>query len=281
MCGLLAILAAVATLGVNAGTSAPSAAGAPAALRGAAGAGVGANASAGAGEVPDLAGLRPLALAAARGGCVRIERFVVENRCSKTLELKGWSQRVPPGAEVAIGGRHHDDVARISWRLQGGPAAYDYIELNGAWSGAGSELCAHPNYASWFGFTTSSRYEALDPQTGGLACADAGAEVTFKASTCPTRATGSFACDFHATQESIRNCASPAARYQQAHTSCINGDGSRSPRCACSPRGGWCGNWVNYPCAPESSDWPHYGVGTWIDCTERRKAIVLKLTVCI
>jgi len=225
--------------------------------------------------------LRPLAFAASRGGCVRIQRFVVHNQCEKTVELKGWAERVPPGAERDIAGRHTDDLARISWRLEGGPWAYDYIELNGDWRGAGTEFCSHPNYASWYGFTTSSRYEALDPQTGGLACADAGAEVTFQTATCPAQRSSALACDFRATQASIRSCASAAARYQEAHTFCINGDGSRTPKCACSPSGEWCGNWVNYPCAPESADWPNVGVGTWIDCTQRGLSITLKLTTCI
>jgi len=169
--------------------------------------------------------------------------------------------------------------------LEGGPAGYDIIEMNYDWPGAGSELCAHPNYASWHGFTTSSRYEALDPDTGELACADAGAEMTFQTSTCPDAgagagASGAFSCDFRATQESIRSCASDVAKYQELNSFCINGDGTRSLRCACSPDGEWCGNWVNYPCAPESPDWPGYGVGTWIDCTTRAKTIVMKLTVC-
>mmetsp|Transcript_175598 Transcript_175598/g.563153 ORF Transcript_175598/g.563153 Transcript_175598/m.563153 type:complete len:248 (-) Transcript_175598:99-842(-) len=215
-------------------------------------------------------------------GCVRIERFDVVNHCPKGIELLGWSRRVAAGETASIEGRRSEDLGRLSWRLQDGPWGYDYIELNGAWTGAGTDLCAHPNYATWFGFSTSSRYEALDPSSGQLSCADAGAEVDFSAASCPAGfgPSSRFACDFRATQDSIRDCASTQALYQEHHTRCISGDGSRASRYSTSLPGEWRGNWANYPCAPESSNWPGYGVGTWIDCTNKRKSVVLKVTLC-
>jgi len=215
-------------------------------------------------------------------GCVRVERLVVRNQCSDELIVKGWSQRVAPGEEVALSGWRWEDLARLSWRLAHGPWDYDYIELNGNLRGAGDNLCAHPNYATWYGFTTSSRYEALDPKTMAPACADAGAEVDFDVATCPTGPSDRYACDFHATMESIMDCRSATARYQEARTFTINGDNSRTPRYNCGPGySEWCGIFVNYPCAPESRTWPGYRIGSWIDCTNLRKSIVFKLTVCL
>jgi len=221
----------------------------------------------------------------ARPGCVRVEEFVVSNQCDKSIVLQGWDQVVGPGQTTSVTAARSSDLQRVSWRFQDGPWAHDYIELNGDWAAAGTDFCAHPNYATWYGFTTSSRYEALDVSTGKLACADAGAEVTFSTASCPAGygPSGALLCDFHATQASIRGCGSVPAQYQEAHTFAINGDGSRTHRFSCPEGAGgeWCGSWVNYPCAPESSDWPGYGVGSWIDCTNQQKSIVFKLTTCI
>merc|ERR1719289_600345 len=110
--------------------------------------------------------------AIASPGCVLIDSFHVNNQCDKALLLKGWNQIIPPGEHVVQGSRQ-DDALRLSWRLVDGPSNYDYVELSGSWLGPGSELCGHPNYATWLGFTPSSRYEALDPASGAPACADA------------------------------------------------------------------------------------------------------------
>eukprot|EP00443_Scrippsiella_acuminata_P065027 CAMPEP_0115429586 /NCGR_PEP_ID=MMETSP0271-20121206/30594_1 /TAXON_ID=71861 /ORGANISM="Scrippsiella trochoidea, Strain CCMP3099" /LENGTH=245 /DNA_ID=CAMNT_0002854765 /DNA_START=61 /DNA_END=799 /DNA_ORIENTATION=- len=170
---------------------------------------------------------RDSASTTAQPGCVRVEEFVVLNRCDKTIFLEGWDQLIGPGETTTISTVRTSDLQRISWRFQDGPWAHDYIELNGDWAAAGTEYCSHPNYATWYGFTTSSRYEALEVGTDKLACADGGAEVTFSTGSCPEGygPSDALACDFHATQASIRDCISVPALYQEAHTWAINGDG--------------------------------------------------------
>eukprot|EP00913_Durusdinium_trenchii_P006576 g6179.t1 len=76
-------------------------------------------------------------------------------------------------------------------------------------------MAGHPNYASWSGFSMSSRYEALEPTSDRYACLDPAAELSFTVASCPSKAHAStrYACDFFATQESIRSCSSEVARY--------------------------------------------------------------------
>eukprot|EP00438_Fugacium_kawagutii_P020853 Skav209425 [mRNA] locus=scaffold805:57168:58748:- [translate_table: standard] len=59
-------------------------------------------------------------------------------------------------------------------------------------------------------------YEALDP-FGKYACSDPAAELRFSLSTCPSKGTLRYDCDFFATQESIRNCSSALAAQLRGH----------------------------------------------------------------
>mmetsp|Transcript_41681 Transcript_41681/g.90335 ORF Transcript_41681/g.90335 Transcript_41681/m.90335 type:complete len:141 (-) Transcript_41681:205-627(-) len=88
-------------------------------------------------------------------------------------------------------------------------------------------MYGHPNYASWAGFSMSSRYEALDP-SGRYACSDAAAELRFSVATCPSQKTLRYGCDFFPTQLSIRNCSSKFALYMQEHSWAINPNGTRA-----------------------------------------------------
>ncbi|CAJ1345598.1 unnamed protein product [Effrenium voratum] len=223
---------------------------------------------------------RLLALAAldrcwATPRCSKVERFSFVNQCQTDIFLKDWELLVPARSAREVVGQRRVGLQRISWRFKEGPWDVDFIELNGDWPGEGYDMCGHPNFASWSGFSMSSRYEALDPVSGRYACADAGAELGVSVATCPSKATSRYACDFQATQQSIRSCKSDAAIYMQEHSWALNLNGTRSHKYYATQ------NIINYWCAPESPDWLGWGVGSFIDCTNRQVPIHFRVTTCI
>eukprot|EP00434_Breviolum_minutum_P013672 symbB.v1.2.012054.t1/scaffold824.1/size159532/5 len=208
-------------------------------------------------------------------GSSQVLNFSFVNLCEDDIFLKDWDVIIPARGFKEVEHLRHTGLQRISWRYVEGPWDSDFIELNGNWPGVGVPMYGHPNYASWCGFSMSSRYEALDPKTGTSACSDAAAELKFSLSTCPSRRTLRYGCDFFATQESIRNCSSDFALYIKEHSWTINPDGTRSRQYASTK------NIINYWCAPESSSWKGWGVGSFIDCTTRDVPIHFRVTTCI
>ena len=117
---------------------------------------------------------------------VQVTRFSFQNRCLRDIYLSDWDLLIEKQSSKEIKGLRSSNLQRISWRFKDGPWDTDFIELNGDWHGIGTRL-GHPNYATWAGFSMSSRYEALDPLSGDLACSDAAAELTWVL--CPSRST--------------------------------------------------------------------------------------------
>ncbi|CAE7242352.1 unnamed protein product [Symbiodinium sp. CCMP2592] len=214
----------------------------------------------------------------ALGGCVEVTNFSFVNSCGADVILEDWNVVVPANTSQQVMELRTSGLQRISWRYVDGPWDTDFIELNGDWLGVGTPFCGHPNFASWAGFSMSSRYEALLPgEKGGerFACADPGAELTFSRDSCPSTPTSRYYCDFFATQASIRNCSSDFAIYMQERSWALNPDGTRSRNYNATR------NIINYWCAPESSNWLGWGVGSFIDCTQRGTPIHLRVTTCI
>eukprot|EP00439_Symbiodinium_sp_Y106_P031399 s2646_g3.t1 len=135
----------------------------------------------------------------ALGGCVEVTNFSFVNSCGADVILKDWNVVVPANTSQQVMELRTSGLQRISWRYVDGPWDTDFIELNGDWMGVGTPFCGHPNFASWAGFSMSSRYEALLPgEEGGerLACADPGAELTFSRESCPSTPTSRYYCSF-------------------------------------------------------------------------------------
>ncbi|CAL1127683.1 unnamed protein product [Cladocopium goreaui] len=215
----------------------------------------------------------------AAAGSSQVFNFTFINDCKNDIILQDWDVIIPASGFKEVlhlrrTGLQRPISERISWRYLSGPWDTEFIELNGDWAGVGTPMYGHPNYASWAGFSMSSRYEALDP-SGRYACSDAAAELRFSVATCPSQKTLRYACDFFPTQLSIRNCSSKFALYMQEHSWAINPNGTRAREYASTQ------NIINYWCAPESSDWKGWGVGSLIDCTNRDVPIHFQVTTCI
>ncbi|CAE6953497.1 unnamed protein product [Symbiodinium natans] len=209
------------------------------------------------------------------GGCSQVTNFSFVNGCEADVILKDWNVVVPAKMSYQVSELRSSGLQRISWRYVDGPWDTDFIELNGDWKGVGTPFCGHPNFATWAGFSMSSRYEALLPGEETFACADPGAELTFSRVSCPSMQTSRYLCDFFATQDSIRSCGSKVAIYMQERSWAINPDGSRVRAYNATQ------NVVNYWCAPESPDWRGWGVGSFIDCTRHETPIHFRVTTCI
>ena len=87
---------------------------------------------------------------------VQVTKFSFENRCVRDIHLKDWDLLIEAKSSKEVEQLRSTGLQRISWRFLDGPWDTDFIELNGDWPGVGTKL-GHPNYATWAGFSMSSR----------------------------------------------------------------------------------------------------------------------------
>lgn len=200
-------------------------------------------------------------------GCSHVHKLIFKNRCTKDIVLDGWNVNIPAGGNATItGGRPSSE--RIQWKFIDSKVfhQYDFIELNFDWDGPISPFCGHPSYSNYNGFSMTSQYEALDPWTGRMACAEGGAAVACEPTQGPCNSGDGYTC------KGNLDCASPYANWMSGCAHAINPDGSWSKFFKDTTFGQ---NYVDYMCVGFSDP-----VATLIGCTAHSRPFDFVITTC-
>lgn len=198
-------------------------------------------------------------------GCSYVNKVVFSNWCSKDIYLDGWGQTISAGATLDITWSRPSSN-RIAWKYTDGEQ-YDFIELNTYWTGPGSNLCGHPSYSNYNGFSMASKYEALNPDTGAFACNYPGAAITCHPDSCPGSAGGGYLC------EGSTSCSSAYSNWMRYSCSkAINPDGTLTTTFKDTKYGT---NYVDFWCSGVTEN-----VATMIDCVANSVPIMFVITTC-
>lgn len=143
----------------------------------------------------------------------------------------------------------------------------DFIELNTYWTGPGSNLCGHPSYSNYNGFSMPSKYEALNPQSGAFACNLPGAAIICEPEDGPCFEGDGYLC------QGSPDCGSLYSNWMRYTCSkALNPDGSWTSTYEDITYGT---NFVNFWCSGVQER-----VATLIDCVDKSEQIMLVITTC-
>lgn len=218
-----------------------------------------------------------IGVASAAAGSM-VTEFWFNNKCDYDVELLDWATTIPAGTNKNISWQRPAGLdQRISWRPKGGKS-YDFIELNGAWTGQGASTGkGHWSYSTYNGFNMGSMFEALNPSGNGYACSDPGVKVDFGSALDPMLAPIKGVCqtgDGYSCKGGTQ-CGTAISNFIMNNSWMILGNGTLERTNNGIAGNYWCAESGGFP-----PSWLKGGVGALIDCIDHGKPFMLRVTTC-